>query len=402
MKVTPARSISFKEFIVLMAALMSLTALSIDVMLPALNQIATDLGSTNPNDGQYIISILFIGLVLGQILYGPISDAKGRKNTLYLAISIFIFGCLVSIFATNFSTMLFGRFLQGLGSAGPRIIVLAIIRDSHKGKEMAKMMSFIMSVFILVPALAPALGELILKFTSWDGIFLALIILSFTSLAWFALRQEETLKHKQPLNFLAVKNATIETLKNPISLKHTIVMGLMFGSFLGYLSTSQQILQIQYKLGEKFPLYFAILAFSSGLASLLNSRLVMRFGMKKLSQASIFLLALVSLLFLPITLYFQGEPPILIYMVYCMVCFFCTGIAFGNLTSIAMEPLGHIAGTAAAVIGSLSTFISIPIGIAIGQFYANTIYPIVFGFFILASISFFIMRASRTFTCKKS
>lgn len=387
-------SIPFKEFVTLMAALISLTALAVDVMLPALHQIATELGSTNPNDGQFIISVLFIGLTIGQILYGPISDARGRKFTLFLAMSIFIVGCIVSIVATNFETMLFGRFLQGLGSAGPRIVVLAIIRDSHEGREMARVMSFIMSVFILVPAVAPALGELILQIANWNAIFLALILISSTTLTWFALRQKETLepKNRRNLSFEAVKQATIETVKTPVSLGYTIVMGIIFGSFLGFLSTAQQILQIQYKLGEKFALYFAILALAFGGASLLNTKLVMKFGMRLLSRKATLALGVIALLFLPITWYFQGEPSIMSYMAYCMVSFFCVGIIFGNLTSIAMEPLGHIAGTATAVIGSLSTFISIPIGIIIGQFYTNTIYPIVISFGIVAFLALFIMK----------
>lgn len=387
-------SIPFKEFVALMAALIALTALSVDMMLPALHQIATELGSDNPNSAQFIISFIFIGMTIGQLFYGPLSDAKGRRVAIFVSIGIFVFGSLVSLFALNFTMMLFGRFLQGLGSAGPRIVVLAIVRDSYKGRDMAQVMSFVMSVFILVPALAPALGELILQFSNWDGIFTALICFSAISLTWFFFRQKETLNPNNRSSFClsSIKSAILETVKTPLALGYTIVMGVIFGEFLGFLSTSQQILQVQYALGEKFSLYFAILSLSFGAASITNSKLVKKFGMKNMSRKAIAFLSLWSFLFFIPTLYFDGHPPLFSYMAYCMISFFCVGIAFGNLTSIAMEPLGHIAGVAASVIGSLSTFISIPIGIIIGQFYNGTIYPIILGFIITGTISFFIMR----------
>lgn len=388
------KSVSFAEFVILMAALMALNAFAIDAILPAIALIATEFGSQNANNAQFIISFIFIGLSLGQLLYGPIADSKGRKSTLLVSLGIFIFGSIISTYASDFNLMLLGRFLQGLGAAGPRIITLAIVRDLYQGRTMAKVMSFVMGIFIFVPAIAPMLGEFILQISNWRGIFMALIIFAVILIFWVSLRQRETLKPENvmKLNFTSVKKAVVETLKHPISLGYTISMGLIYSGFLSYLTTSQQILQIQYELGSNFPFYFGGLALGLGIASIMNAKLVMIFGMKVISRRATMLLILTGLLFLPITIYFDGQPPLFLYVGYLVLVLFGYGLAFNNLSAIAISPLGHIAGTASAVIGSFSTLISIPISVLIGQFYNNTIYPLVIGFLVVSILAFSIMN----------
>ena len=189
----PSKKLGFVEQVILLALMISMVALSIDVMLPALFNISQDLHAEHPNDRQYIIAAVFLGLAIGQLFYGPLSDSTGRKPAIYIGFGLFLIGCLLSIFAENFTVMLIGRLLQGLGVASPRIVSLALIRDQYEGREMARFVSLVMTVFILVPVLAPALGQLILIFAEWRMIFVALFILGLATLIWFSLRQEETL-----------------------------------------------------------------------------------------------------------------------------------------------------------------------------------------------------------------
>jgi len=197
-------SIPLLEFVALMALVFSVVALAIDAMLPALAEISRELGAAHANDAQLIISIFFLGIVFGQAFFGPFSDSRGRKPAIYIGFAVFSIGCLVSIFSTSFAGMLAGRFLQGLGAAGPRIVVVALIRDQFEGREMARVMSFIISIFILVPIVAPAMGQALLIIADWRAIFYAFLLLTIISVAWFSLRQEETLapEHRIPAHGL--------------------------------------------------------------------------------------------------------------------------------------------------------------------------------------------------------
>ena len=257
------------EFVALMALLMSLLALTIDAMLPALGQIGASLEVQNPNDVQLVVSTIFLGMALGLMLYGPFSDSYGRKNAIYLGMSFFLTGSLVSLFSTNFTVMLVGRVLQGFGAASCRVITLAMVRDKFEGREMGKIMSLIMVVFILVPALAPSVGQAILFFTGWRAIFGLFIILGLSGLLWLHFRQPETLPKDKRLEFSlsTIIAGTLETLKHPVARGYMVASGLIFGAFVGYLSSAQQILQIQYKLGNLFSIYFGCLALAIGFSS---------------------------------------------------------------------------------------------------------------------------------------
>ena len=385
----PAKLPRFGEFIALIAMLSSLTALSIDAMLPALVTIGRELGVQHDNEAQLIISTLFLGLASGQVLFGPLSDATGRKPLMYVGLGIFMLGSLVSMLAQDFSHMLVGRFLQGLGASAPRVLSIALVRDCYAGRSMAQVMSFTMSIFILVPMIAPFLGQVILLVAGWRSIFTVFLLLASIVAVWFLLRMPETLPpdKRRAFTFRAFWRALREVVTNRVSMTYTVITGMVFGAFLGYLSSAQQILQIQYGLGEHFPLYFALLALAVGTSSFLNSRLVMRYGMYWLSKHAILLFTGMAGVFLLVAHGTAGHPPLVGLMVYLMLAFLALGMLFGNLNALAMEPLGHIAGIGASVVGSLSTLTAIPLGTLIGQSYDGTILPLITGFFVLGLLA---------------
>ena len=388
------RPISFGEFVALMALMTSLVAMSIDAMLPALPQIGTTLGVVRENDNQLVISLLFLGLAVGQIFYGPLSDSTGRRPVIYIGFGLFMMGCLLALFATSFPMLLAGRVLQGLGAAGPRIVTMAIVRDQYEGRAMARVMSFVMAVFILVPVIAPLFGQMVLIVADWRAIFGAFLVLALIASLWFILRQPETLPptRRVPFSLVRIGRTIGQILANRIAWGYTLAAGLVSGAFIGYLNSAQQIFQEQYSLGQLFPFYFAALALAIGSASFLNGRLVMRFGMRLLSLSAGLTLGGLSLVFWTIAFVLAGHPPLWALTVYLVMSFFCVGILFGNLNAMAMGPLGHIAGVGAAVVGSLSTLISLVLGTLIGQSYNGTVLPLVGGFAVLSAASVVVMR----------
>ena len=259
---------------------------------------------------------------------------------------------------------------------------------------MARVMSFIMTTFILVPMIAPSLGQAILLYSGWRAIFGSFILLAIITLTWFTLRLPETLapENRAPFSLERIVSATRAILKTRASLGYTVSAGLISGAFIGYLNSSQQIFQEQFALGELFPLFFAVIALSIGVASLLNTRLVIRFGMRFLVSWSLIIIFALSLIAFLIALLAAGPPPLWLFMTYLMLAFFCVGILFGNQNSLAMEPLGHMAGIGAAVVGSLSTLISMPLGTIIGQSYNGTILPLIVGMAILTGLAILVVR----------
>lgn len=390
----PIKSIGLSEFVVLMAMMISLTAMSIDTVLPALSEIGFDLGVKRPNDTQLVISLLFMGMSVGQMFLGPLSDSIGRKPTVYIGFGLFAAGCLMSMLTNNFEIMLAGRVLQGLGSAAPRVVVIALVRDRFSGREMARVMSLVMGVFILVPLIAPAFGQALLLVAHWRWIFGIFLMMVLFIGIWFAWRQPETLAPDQliPFSLLAIGRAISKAVTNRNVFGYTVTMGLVFGAFIGYINSAQQVLQEQYELGILFPLYFAIFALSFGCASIANTRLVIRFGMQPLSFLALKSIAALSIIFFIVTVITAGHPPLWSLSCYFMLTFFGLGILFGNLNALAMEPLGHIAGVGAAVVGSLSTFISLLLGTFIGQSYNGTVLPLIGGFAIFSITAILVMR----------
>jgi MFS transporter, DHA1 family, multidrug resistance protein len=385
--------LSLGEFVTLMAILTSLLALSIDAMLPALPDIGAELGVESENHTQLVVTTLFFGFAVGQILFGPLSDSIGRKPAVYIGLAIFILGDIISIMSTSFPMMLFGRVLQGFGVAGPRVVTIALVRDQFEGREMARIMSLIMMVFIIVPTIAPSLGQGILYVAPWRYIFGFILCLAVISFVWFAKRQAETLpaSRRSPYSLIRILLAIRETCTNRMAFGYTLAAGLIFGAFVGYLSSSQQIFQIQYQLADLFPIYFGSLAIAIGAASYFNSRMVLRYGMRRLSWRALQALCTVSALFYLFTLSRGGVLPLPGFMLWGALSFFSIGILFGNFNALAIEPLGHIAGTAAAVIGSLTTLISVALGIYIGHIYSGTVLPLIGSFALLGMASMAVM-----------
>ena len=389
-KASPA----FVEFVIIVSMMISLTALSIDAMLPALPQIGHDLGITNPNDRQLIIAIIFFGSALGQLFFGPLSDKTGRKPAMYAGYAFFITGSLVSVFSANFPMMLAGRIFQGIGLSAPQAVTMALVRDQFEGRRMARVMSFVMTVFVLIPMIAPAIGQGILSIAGWRTIFGSFLLFALITVTWFALRIPETLapENRSPFSVRRIANSIREILKIRSTLGYALSVGFIQGIFLGYLNSSQQIFQEQYALGKMFPLFFAAISLSIGMASLLNARLVILYGMIKLVQWALGIAFSLAVIFLGTAVVFAGQPPLWLLMVFLMMSFLCTGILFGNLNALAMQPLGRLAGIGAAVVGSFSTLISMLLGTLIGRSYNGTILPLVLGMTMLSGITIFVIR----------
>jgi MFS transporter, DHA1 family, multidrug resistance protein len=381
--------ITLGEFVGLMATLTALAALSIDMVLPALPAIGATLGVDRANDNQLVIALFFLGFGIGQFFYGPLSDAAGRKPAAYAGLTLFTIGCMLSLMSRSFWLMLVGRFLQGVGVAGPRSITLALVRDKFEGRAMARVISLITVVFILCPIIAPAIGQAVLGRFGWRTIFVIYLVMGLLAAVWFAARQEETLPPARRLPFSIVRMlaAMREVVTTRRAIGYTIASGYVFGAFLGYLTSAQQILQQQYALGAQFPLYFALLAVAIGGASFVNATLVLRYGMHALSTWSLRGICAVSIAFTAFASASSGHPPLWTLMAYLLVSFFGIGLLLGNLNALAMQPLGHIAGTGAAVTGATSMLISLGFGTWIGQSYDGTVLPLVLGFAILSACS---------------
>ena len=381
----PVAALPIPEFVILLAIMVSTSALATDIMLPALDVMGLDLGVDDPNSVQLIVSSLFLGFAVGQALAGPLSDSFGRKPVIYGGYAIFTIGCFMSLFAGNWEVMIAGRVLQGLGAAAPRIVTMALVRDGYEGRAMARIMSIVMAVFILVPTVAPALGQAVIWLSGWRATFVVMIALGIFACLWFAARQPETLPRpaRRPFSARSIGAGLREIMASHVAVGHTVALGLIFGVFLSYLSTAQQIFQVAYTTGPLFAVYFGMAALSIGGASVVNSLLVMRLGMRHLTRLALIGLAGLSFLFLIPAFAWDGTPPLALFMAWLILAFFFVGILFGNLTSIAMEPLGHIAGLGAALIGSLSNFIALPISFYIGHLFDGTIIPLVAGFGVM-------------------
>ena len=364
-----------------MAFMMALVAMSTDIMLPALGHINRDLLTSQPNDRQLVIVMLFLGMACGQILWGPLSDSFGRRPAIHSGSVVFMAGCLISILSQSMEVMLFGRFCQGLGAASARVVTMAMIRDRFSGEQMARVLSVIMSVFILIPMLAPAIGQAILWASTWRMIFVAILIYGLAIQVWFFLRQPETLDidKRPPFTFRTVRDACMAVCRHRATGFYTLSATFVFGFFVGYLSFSQQLFQEFYTTGDRFALYFAVLALSIGIAMFANSLLVSRYGMHRLSLAGLVALTVVAAIFLILTILHGGKPPFEITFGLLFVYFLPTGVLFINMNTLAIEPHGRIAGMASTVINTLITLGSLVIGVAIAQAFSTSLYPFATG-----------------------
>ena len=382
------------EFIVLMASLMSLVALSIDALLPAIKQIGISINiQQESTDSQLLITMIFLGLGFGQLISGPISDSLGRKPVIYLGFIVFVLASFICVNATTIEMMVFGRVLQGVGLSAPRTLSIAMVRDSFSGNYMAKIMSFIVVIFILVPVVAPALGKLMLDAYGWKFIFYGQLIFGFFVMLWFWKRQPETLTKEKRMKLslnLFIEGAK-EFIKHKQAVVFTLISGFVTGSFMVYLSASQLIFQVQYDLENEFPYIFAGLAISVGFATFLNGTFVMRFGMKKLVATFLLVFTCIPVIYM-ILFYGKENPSISVLLIFFALQFFALGFLFGNLRALAMQPVGHIAGIGAAINGFVSTIMAVPIATFIGSYVVTTTLPLFVGFFICGILSLILLN----------
>lgn len=385
---------AFGEFVAMMAITMSLVALTIDALLPAHGLIGETYAVADFNDTQYLVYAVFYGLGLSQLLFGPIADAYGRRSAVYLGIGIFAAGTLLSAKAASFETLIAGRVLQGIGIAGPRAMTTAIVRDLYVGRHMARVMSFIMSFFILVPAIAPAIGQLMMNWLGWRSIFWLYLVIGAVIVLWFLTRMPETLRpeNRQPLSPSKALSNMVEVLRTPVALGYMTAATLVSAAFIGFLGSAQQIFVEQYNLGEKFPLFFAALALSVGVSTMINGKIVVRVGMRALAMRASLGYAGSGALLLAVAFLAGGTPPLWLTMITLCMVFLFVGFLFGNLNALAMEPLGHIAGTASAVIGSLVTLASGLLGAVSGGFYDGTMIPFALSLLLFGSLTIVTLR----------
>lgn len=371
---------------------MSIVALSIDAILPALKAIGITIGTTQSTDNQLLITMIFLGLGFGQLIFGPLSDSVGRKPIIYIGFLLFVLASFLCVAATSIEMMVVGRILQGIGLSAPRTISIAMVRDNFSGDYMAKIMSFIVAIFILVPVVAPALGKLILDAFGWRSIFIGQLIFGAIIMIWLWKRQPETLhpENKIKISKSLFINGLKEFLKFKSSIAFTLISGFITGSFMVYISASQEIFQNQYNMVEEFPYVFAALAISVGFATFLNGTFVLKYGMYKLVRTFMLVFTTIPLLYL-VFFYGKSNPNVYILIAFFGIQFFAIGFLFGNLRSLAMQPVGHIAGIGAAINGFVSTIMAVPIATYIGSFVKTTASPLFIGFLICGSCSLLIM-----------
>ena len=383
----PAKGPGFAETVALIAALMGMGALSIDTMLPALPAIAGTFRLASQNDAQLVVYIYMVGFALTQIVYGPLADSFGRRPVLLAGLAILVTGAALSAFASTFQQLLIARVLQGIGGASTRVLTVSMVRDRYAGREMARVMSFTVMVFFIIPALAPTFGGLLLALAGWRAIFAAMAALSFSVAGWYFIRMPETLhpEYRRTLSLASVIDAMRICVTNRTAVVYSTVIGLLFGALMGYIGSAEQILGSGvYQLGALFPLAFASVTLAGGLSGYVNSRLVRRFGMHKLARVSHIIYIGLSAVFLATTLVSGGIPPLWFFLAAMIALQFFFSNMMSNYNTMAIDPLGAVAGTAASLIGCYTTLVGTTVGAVIGQMFAGTVLPLVAGQFVVA------------------
>ncbi|KAA8609053.1 multidrug MFS transporter [Salipiger aestuarii] len=383
------------EFVALLATLFATIAFSIDAMLPALPQIGAELTPEDVNRAQLVVTSFVLGMGIGTLFTGPLSDTFGRKPVILGGAAIYIAMSLLAATEDTLEGLLFARMIQGFGAAGPRVVALAIVRDLHSGREMARIMSFVMMVFTLFPALAPSIGALIIDVSSWRAIFWAFILLATISSLWLFLRLPETLprQNRRPFSVVALKDALAELLGNPVVRITILMQGLIFSMLFSMISQVQQIYDLSFGKGDSFPLWFAGVAVCAASGNVLNAALVMRLGMRLLIQ--VMLAANVVIVALALTAFIVGVPGgwgFAVFLVWQWSVFFQMGLTIGNVNAIAMEPVGHIAGLAASLIGAVATVIAVIIAAPVGLLFNGTPVPLAAGVLVEAVLALLAMR----------
>ncbi len=373
------------EFIGLIAAIMAINALAVDIMLPGLPQIGQSLGVQSENHVQFVITAYLLGFGASQLFYGPISDRFGRRAPLFVGLAIYILAALGAATVTDFTTLIVLRVLQGLGAAATRVIAVSVVRDRFSGRQMAEVMSLALMVFMILPVLAPATGQIIMLFGQWHLIFLFMAVTSFAIGLWAFIRLPETLpvEHRRPLTVHSVIGGFRIVLTNRVALFYMLGTSFILGALFGYINSAQQIFVDIYHLGALFPAAFAAVAMTLALASFLNSRLVGRFGMRRISHTMLFVFCGLSLLWMVLSRSMGGPVPFPLLMTIYMGIMFSFSLVSANFNALAMEPLGEVAGTASSVLGFSQTVIGAALGAVIGQSFDGTTTPVATGYCVL-------------------
>lgn len=371
----------------MMAGFMALNGLAVDAMLPALPAIGEELGVVNPNERQWVLTSYLLGFGIFQLFYGPLSDRYGRRKVLLSGVSIYALFSVMTAFAHSFDGVIATRFMQGAGSAASRVLVVAIVRDCYSGRQMARVMSLSFIIFLMVPVLAPAIGQGIMLFVSWQWIFIALAFFAAVLSVWAWFRLPETLHpdNRLPMSFSRVLVAFKVVVTTRLSIGYCIAMMLMMGPLFGYLGSVQQIFADIFNAPTLFSVYFAITAISMAMASFVNSRIVERLGTRLVSHSALCAMLLVSSLGLLIAL--TGNQTLISFVVLQSALMFCFGLTAPNFGAMAMEPVGHVAGTASSVQGCITTVGAALLGFGIGQAFNGTTVPLILAFGVFAALS---------------
>nr|CAD6414515.1 MFS transporter [Rhizobium sp. Q54] len=376
------------EFIALMAMLMALNALAIDIMLPGLQEIGAALGVENENHRQYVVSAYLFGFGFAQLAYGPISDRFGRRRPMLVGLAIYVISSLAVVAVPSFAGLLVLRFIQGIGSAAMRVITISIVRDIYGGRAMAEVMSLIMMVFMVIPVVAPGAGQIILFFGEWHLIFAFMAVIAAAVGIWMYVRLPETLHPEdvRPFTVNSVLGGFRIVLTNRVALCYTIASMFIFGALFGFINSAQQVYVGIYGLGAWFAAAFAAVAVFMAFSSFVNARLVGRFGMRRLSHASLLGFMGITFLWLLVQVFGPQPMPFPLFLAFFALAMFQFGWIGSNFNSLAMEPLGHVAGTASSVLGFMGTIGGGVIGAMIGQAFDGTALPMVAGFFTVSVI----------------
>ncbi len=385
---------SHTEFIALIAMMFATIAFSIDAMLPALPEIGHELSPDNVNRAQLILTSFVLGMGLGTFVTGPLSDALGRKPVILGGALIYIAAAAIACRSSSLEVVLATRVLQGLGAAGPRVVAIAVMRDLYSGREMARLVSIAMMVFTIFPAFAPLLGSGVIALAGWRGIFVVFILFALIMALWMSLRLPESLPraNRRPMRGALMVQALAEMVTHPTVRLSIIVQTLCLGVLFVMLTTVQPVYDVIFDRAEAFPLIFAGVALVSGSASLLNASIVVRIGMRRIVTWSVAAQTGLSAAMLLLS----GINPtadilFAAFVLWQGAVFFMAGTTLGNLNAIAMEPMGHIAGMAASVMGALSTVGAAAIAAPIGLMFNGTLAPMAAGIMVMSALAFALM-----------
>ncbi|MBB3641804.1 multidrug effflux MFS transporter [Variovorax atrisoli] len=367
-----------REFIVLAAAVMSVNAVAVDALLPALAAIGTAVNAGEDNRRQWLITAYLIGFGISQLVYGTLSDHYGRKPLMLAGLAIYACFAAASAFAGRFETAIVLRVLQGCGG-GISVLAVSIIRDRHSGDSMVRVMSLAFLLFLGVPIFVPSLGHAILVLSSWQWVFAAIALFGALLLAWVALRLPETLppERRMPLSPRAVSRAFADVLSRRESLGYTLASTALVGALFGIVTSGQQLFANVFRAPEVFPLVFGTVASCVALAALLNGRAVGRFGARRTSHAALMGYLLVASVHAGVACSGLERP--WVFTVLQSALMFCFGLMLANFGSLAMARLAHVAGTASAVQSLVINVGGALIGILIGQRFDGTAVPMTLG-----------------------